>query len=285
MRNSFLKLFLKFDHSSRLLIKENINLKLRINKNENDSIRVYAKTNPPGVCLMKQPINHKLLFPGINRLKESFKQSLNRAMKPVYRRGFTLIELMVVIAIIGILMTLLAPSLHKAREEALRAVCLNNQKQMYTTVNTYASENSELIPRASNWRGNWTTYVTGLYKTGYLSKSTLKQLQCPKSTKTINNYTVTSTIAMNKNFLGSNKKIIYANPAETMLLVDSAKHNSSMNYSLFQGRMFPSATVEYPIARHQLKANLIYVGGHGKCLKGTSLIQYSPFSSFWSYKD
>ncbi len=46
------------------------------------------------------------------------------------RKGFTLIELLVVIAIIAILMAILMPTLHRAREQGKRAVCLNNLRQL-----------------------------------------------------------------------------------------------------------------------------------------------------------
>jgi prepilin-type N-terminal cleavage/methylation domain-containing protein len=49
-------------------------------------------------------------------------------MKPV--KGFTLIELLVVIAIIAVLMAILMPALHRAREQGKRAACLSNLKQM-----------------------------------------------------------------------------------------------------------------------------------------------------------
>jgi prepilin-type N-terminal cleavage/methylation domain-containing protein/prepilin-type processing-associated H-X9-DG protein len=62
--------------------------------------------------------------------------------------GFTLVELLVVIAVIGILIALLLPAVQAAREAARRAQCRNNLKQLALGVLNYESANRRLPPSA-----------------------------------------------------------------------------------------------------------------------------------------
>ena len=68
--------------------------------------------------------------------------SRSRTTRP--RAGFTLVELLVVITIIGMLMALLLPAVNAAVAAARQASCINNQKQLAIALTTYESSNSRL---------------------------------------------------------------------------------------------------------------------------------------------
>lgn len=60
-------------------------------------------------------------------------------------KGFTLVELLVVIAVIALLLALLLPALRSAREQCHRVVCLSNLKQLTLAWILYAEENDGKI--------------------------------------------------------------------------------------------------------------------------------------------
>jgi len=65
---------------------------------------------------------------------------------PTPKRGFTLIELLVAIAIIAILAAILFPVFQKVRENARRAACVSNMKQIGLAMMQYNQDNDELFP-------------------------------------------------------------------------------------------------------------------------------------------
>ncbi len=62
------------------------------------------------------------------------------------KRNFTLIELLIVVAIIAILASMLLPALNRAREMAKKTQCISNLKQIATTMQSYADDFRDTFP-------------------------------------------------------------------------------------------------------------------------------------------
>jgi prepilin-type N-terminal cleavage/methylation domain-containing protein len=81
-------------------------------------------------------------------------------MREPRQRGFTLVEMLVVIAIIVVLMAILFPVFSRVRERARKMTCINNLSQLATALKRYQSDNSGRFPPAP-------VFVNGRYYGGF----------------------------------------------------------------------------------------------------------------------
>lgn len=104
--------------------------------------------------------------------------------------GFTLVELMIVMAIITVLVAILLPALHTAREHAIRLNCQSNCRQLLTAVFAYAADNQEAMP-FPNWDGGGKTQYAAA---GWLYNAPIQPNQDDVRTGTLYRYLTTTQI-------------------------------------------------------------------------------------------
>ena len=134
-------------------------------------------------------------------------QSTPQATDPLLRnyspsdgrhKAFTLVELLVVVAIIIVLIAILLPALGRARNTSKTVACSSNLRQIGLGFNVYAYDNNTILPPGSwsNWVGsdgvNWLTlinpYLGGTGETvntsgyGTANPTISKAFQCPGAT-------------------------------------------------------------------------------------------------------
>ena len=93
------------------------------------------------------------------------------------QKKFTLIELLVVVSILGILVSVLLPSLVNAREKARQSVCVSNIRQISVMKTIYSQSNSDYLPVYRAGKGSthnvWGKDKIGLERAlGAVSKGT-----------------------------------------------------------------------------------------------------------------
>jgi prepilin-type N-terminal cleavage/methylation domain-containing protein/prepilin-type processing-associated H-X9-DG protein len=140
--------------------------------------------------LTKAPLLSSLYGVKVKHRTSKQNEYRSKASKKLLRLGFTLVELLVVIAIIALLMSIIMPSLEKARSTAMRVKCAHNLRQSYLAIHMYVESNDDVYPCSEDpqpepppgywlWMGRWRSFVEP-YLTTKITGDNPSVLLCPQ---------------------------------------------------------------------------------------------------------
>ena len=213
---------------------------------------------------------------------------------------FTLVELLVVVAIIGILAGLLLPALNTARERARSTTCIANLKQCGLALNQYANDYNDLCPAAintSNGLGDgsnlWTQVLIADSYTPSPAIGKASVFVCPSyGLKVWNGDQQSYGLWQGKDgygavAAGTGQSAYYninRNKVETdrVLIADSTRSDANASWlqsyvlgepSTDWGVEVPAGTGSYKVvhARHSRQANILFNDGHVQAEPGSWL--------------
>jgi prepilin-type N-terminal cleavage/methylation domain-containing protein/prepilin-type processing-associated H-X9-DG protein len=216
------------------------------------------------------------------------------------QRGFTLIELLVVIAIIAILAAILFPVFARARENARRASCQSNLKQIGLGIHQYTQDYDEKMPPP------FLHYASAYDSDSYASVLTLPYVKsdqiwyCPSAPKPDATHTAYRgfssygiNVLMGTDGTGQATGIALSainNPAELVNAIESSYSALAATTPGYFAAWYSTSTpyasyntngVGIPYARHFDGANALFCDGHVKWQKVEQYITAPATPSTW----
>jgi len=200
------------------------------------------------------------------------------------QRGFTLIELLVVIAIISILAAILFPVFARARENARRASCMSNLKQIGLGMMMYTQDFDEHV--VSHTLNSGLTWYSTLQP--YVKSSQL--FFCPSSDKNSGLAITTSNISYGYNYRGMTRQVagqpsgvrsgvsLAALDEPTRIVMVGDTGENTVGYV-----MDPANPDRLPNDIHLEGCNFVFADGHVKWLKSKPVLAtYGKTDSMWN---
>lgn len=173
------------------------------------------------------------------------------------KKGFTIIEILVVIAIIGILAGILLPALSRSKEAARRTNCSLNVKQIGQALSLYANENAELFPTS-------TTTMTALNLLYPLFIKEKKLFKCPsdKGVTLATNAGITQGVALDRDQCSYGYSALPLSLTHNSSLAVISDRPSTVNGGSTQNQPYANAPTHKGVSL--AVANVADTGGDGQ---------------------
>ncbi len=193
------------------------------------------------------------------------------------RRAFTLVELLVVVAVIALLIGMLLPALARSREAARSVQCMSNMRQLGVLTQSYAHDYRGVMPRSQHsafphrvapWGYAFFAYITGdSYKSDDVAwRNVLNGVyRCPRDSRTTRwSYGFNVYFELSKAEIGSrtwNRVSAAPFPAATVLFGE-LKDNATADHAMAHFWTQYSSTPEIAADRHGRTCVHLYLDGH-----------------------
>ena len=210
------------------------------------------------------------------------------------KRGyfFTIIELLVVVAVLSILVSLLLPALGKARAKAWSSGCLSNLKQIGQYSALYTGDNDDYLIYNAPWldekdSNNQRWYVL-LGRSGYLERDltyhTIGEIDVMNCAANRGTWKRNKTAyALNKdNHKTTNKVVRCPYPSRAVLIGETISYDQGINFCAGHTAMQVHHEEQYKIPgiHHSGGVNVLFLGGNARWGKRTAM-QYNTNSSWY----
>lgn len=160
------------------------------------------------------------------------------------RREFTLIEMLVVVAIIAILAAMLSPTLQKALESARSIHCVNNLKQCGIALHCYANDHNGMLIFGWVYHDGGLAWRVNLGEYGYVSGErkwenwSSEIYQCPTANLVADQYDPNHNYPFHCNYASNN------------LVLTNSNDEKQMNISAIPGPSQVAMLVDAPFINH-----------------------------------
>ena len=194
------------------------------------------------------------------------------------RLAFTLIELLVVIAIIAILAAILFPVFAKARENARRASCQSNEKQIGLGILQYTQDYDETYPRRhmATEQQSWRVVIQP-----YLKSSQL--FACPSNPfKNSLAYDGTMPVSYGCNGWDNNNTPFDGNNTVSIASIQRPSEQVLVGESTYSWSEMPLANLAtIGFDKHLSTSNYLFADGHVKALRPTATCGAGNTNDMW----